>query len=175
MSKGMDRRTFVSGAAGAVGIGAVSAISSRVKLAEAREGVDSIQPGVATVPITVAIKDVQNGPKERWKVDCPNVTASAGDDLEWLPGANVAEIVLVAFKGRSPFAIGPGSNKQEVAVLEAGGPATASSTTTGALKTVGIPSGTEGTYSYTIVVKGQSSPSTLDRAFAIDPDLDIVG
>ncbi len=129
---------------------------------------------MAIEQITVDLVDLHPSPsKERWKVVCPNktinITANSGEDIEWIPGNNVARIVLVAFKGRSPFTVGPGANKQDVVVLEEGGPGTVPGTS-GSLKTVGLPSGSQGTYSYTIVVKGQ----TPDRAFALDPDLDII-
>jgi hypothetical protein len=83
--------------------------------------------------------------------------AKLGDDVKWSAPAG-AEIVLVAFKGRSPWK--QGNADQEVL------PGNATNTLQ---KTVPMGAPARGKYPYTIVVKDGGG-----NTYAKDPDLDIV-
>ncbi len=153
MASGPDRRTFVRGAAGAVGLGAVGAFSSKLQFVGASE-----PPGrPELVPIPVTFETIGSGPNQRTRVLVPDVVARSGDEVEWsAPGD--AEIVLVAFKGRSPWKVG---NKDQE-VLPGDGTNTLKKTVP-----MGVP--TKGKYSYTIVVKDSGG-----NTYAKDPDLDLL-
>jgi len=83
--------------------------------------------------------------------------ANLGDEVEWRAPTG-AEIVLVAFKGRSPWRRG---NRDEEVLPGTG--------TNRLNRTVPMGAQTRGKYSYTIVVKDSSS-----NTYAKDPDLDII-
>lgn len=108
-------------------------------------------------------------PPPRWKVVCPDEVAGTNDPVEWVAGSGVAEILVVSFKGRSPFkAMG-----KELQVLEPGGPGTTGSGTPGSpLGATTAANAQEGTYSYTIVVKAAGGMG--GAVHAKDPDLDII-
>ena len=157
MASGPDRRTFLRGAAGAAGLGAVGALSTRVPYAAA-----SVPLGrPADVVIDVTLVPV-SGSTTRKRIVCADTEARAGDFIEWEATTTNIEIFQIIFKGRSPFRRGP----DDLEVLE--GPGALG--TAPNLKQRVFPGAEEGRYSYTILVKDTST----NRVYAKDPDLDII-
>jgi hypothetical protein len=90
--------------------------------------------------------------------------------VEWVAGSGVAEILVVSFKGRSPFK----HTGKERQVLEPGSPGTTGSGTPGSpFGATTAANAQDGTYSYTIVVRAASGAG--GAVHAKDPDLDVIG
>lgn len=147
VGKGVDRRTFVRGAAGAVGVGAVGAFSPKVSSAIGDEPQEEVAT-VETVEIPVDLVSIKVSGQVKKVLVCPDAEASPNDEVQWYTVNDGLTIVLVQFKGRSPFKgkeiLNP-TAKQKVKGNAAG------------------------TYSYTVVARD------VDRTYALDPDLDIIG
>ncbi len=152
MASGPDRRAFLRGAAGAAGVGVLGAVSPKLMFARAPSRRD--QPDVI---IDVAFQAIGSGTNARNRVLIGDAVANLGDEVEWRAPTG-AEIVLVAFKGRSPWRRG---NRDEE-VLPGNG-------TNSLNRTVPTGAQTRGKYSYTIVVQDSSN-----NTYAKDPDLDII-
>jgi hypothetical protein len=161
MGRGPNRRTFVRGAAGAVGMGAVGAMSSKLGFAAVPEVASSANPTI--IPVTI-VPIGQGKPGAKNKLVCPDAEAEKNWDVEWQASTGVQAIRLVAFKGRSPFR---GAGNKDIEVLEAPGTSTVPENLRAQ---VGGGSTELGTYSYTIVALG-----TDGKTYARDPELDIVG
>ncbi|UCG74861.1 MAG: hypothetical protein JSV95_08845 [Gemmatimonadota bacterium] len=152
MSDGLDRRTFVRGAAGAIGVGAVGGFTpalgvARVSSRAGQEATDVVIP----VTLVQTGRSTGRGRPRQWKLSCPPAEASPGEVVEWRaqPGLTID---LVQFKGgRSPFAM---------VDLPAAALANAPNRT--------VRTDAAGRYDYLIVA------SDADRTYALDPPLDIV-
>lgn len=181
MGKGLDRRTFVRGAAGAVGMGAVGTLSSKLPYAAAQEAAQEAEQEAERQPLPASIDvwldDVaaEHGRDQRWKIVCEDEVAAANSDVEWKAGPNVARILAVSFKGRSPFR----HRGKDLQVLQPDGPGTTGTGTEGSpLKATTSANAAIGTYSYTIVVMATGGPEDAGgpagAVQAKDPDLDII-
>ncbi len=145
MADVLNRRTFVRGAAGAVGVGAVSALSPNMKLG-------ATELGPQPMPVEIEVELRTRGRKKH--ISCPDASAAKNDNVKWKIGSGVETIRLVAFKGPSPLS-------EEL--LE--------NTSTGDLDGGSVRGNAPlGRYSYTIVVKEDGGP----KSYALDPDLDII-
>ncbi len=91
MASGPDRRTFLRGAAGVAGLGAVGAFSPEVEFLRAAIAL----PVPTTITLHVRHK---NG-----KLTCPNTIAEPLDTVVWEPSTGVECIRQIVFKGPSPF------------------------------------------------------------------------
>ena len=155
MDTGSNRRAFLRGAAGAAGLGAVGALSSKLEFARAG-------PVASVAEVTIPVDLVDDSPPSgRKRISCPDAYPSPNDKVTWEATANVGEIHLVIFKNRSPF----GKGRQQKNVLEH--PA---STPPAARKKLGdtIHRDAQGKYDYTIVVR-----DTSGKTYALDPWLDV--
>ncbi len=77
MASGPDRRTFLRGAAGAAGLGAVGAFSTKLQFVGASE-----PPGQpALVPITVALEQFGPAANPRFRVKCEDKIVPKNSEL----------------------------------------------------------------------------------------------
>ena len=94
MLTGTNRRTFLRGAAGAVGMGAVGALSSKLQFVRAAEP-------LARRTVTIYVYYVEG------RLRCSDQIAERGDTVVWVPATGVDCIRQVVFKGPrsspSPF------------------------------------------------------------------------
>ncbi len=160
MASGPDRRTFLRGAAGAVGMGAVGALSTRLELGAASRPADKAQ---AVQKIQVLL--VPNGGKKGgMALFVPPASAGVGDKVEWVATTpNIEKIHKIAFnKPPQPPVPNPFSETESVFTNTSG---------TKNLKLTVLDDAAEDEYHYTIWVK-QVSPGGILK---LDPDLDIVG
>ncbi|UCG76021.1 MAG: hypothetical protein JSV95_01530 [Gemmatimonadota bacterium] len=172
MGKGLDRRTFVRGAAGAVGMGAVGALSPKLSGAAAPKS-GSKAGQALDAKITVKLVDKGGGKHgggrpQRWKIDCPDAEAGANSKVTWEAGAGVSQILVVSFKGRSPFR----HSGKELQVFRPGDAGTTGGGKPGDPLTAQTAGGADGTYTYTIVVQADSNSG--GAIHSKDPDLDII-
>jgi len=145
----LNRRTFVRGAAGAVGMGAVGALSPALESVGASERRQAATP--VKIPVSLEATGRRKGEARQMVLVCPGAVASPGEIVEWDPKGNLS-ILLVQFKGgRTPFLEIELPEPVKLAVTE---------------RTVR--KGTEGGYNYLIVAKD------AHRTYALDPPLDIV-
>ncbi len=168
MASGPDRRTFLRGAAGAAGLGAVGAFSA--KLPRATAGELRTQPNPA---INVKMRDVAAGTASspRWKIEIDdNATANQGQVVQWIADTTVDKIQLVAFKKhRSPFKF----SGQEMLALAPGNPWTSGSGTPSDPLTATVAADADQiTYTYSIKVKAAGNAGGQEHEK--DPDLDII-
>jgi len=98
MEQGPNRRTFLRGAAGAVGMGAVGVLAAKIRFAGATEPVGS--QAVQIIPVFVV-----GGGKKDPQILVPGAAASPGDTVMWEPRDGVKRIVKIKFKkaGKNPF------------------------------------------------------------------------
>jgi len=177
VGKGLNRRSFVRGATGAVGMGAVGVLSSKLRYATAKEsGSNASQQLHAEIDVKVVdVGDAKHsGRPERWKIVCPDVEAGSNSNVKWKAEDNVAEIQVVSFKGRSPFK----HSGKELQVLQPGVPGTTGDGTPTSPLEATTAGNTDGTYSYSIVVKATGDPADATGPSGAvrtkDPDLDII-
>ncbi len=94
MASGPDRRTFVRGAAGAVGLGAVGGLSPRDAFAG---------HGRPPAPVKIRARLEPLGKGGAMKLTCPSAVAERKQEVEWSTPGNLL-IRLIQFKGgRTPF------------------------------------------------------------------------
>ena len=91
MASGPNRRTFLRGAAGVAGLGAVGAFSPEVELLRAAIAL----PAPKTITLHVHYKNE--------KLTCPDTIAEPLDTVVWEPSTGVDCIRQIVFKGPSPF------------------------------------------------------------------------
>ncbi len=95
MASEPDRRTFVRGAAGAVGLGAVGGLSPRDAFAG---------HGRPPAKVTIPVKLERLGRGLAKKLTCPSAVAERTQQVEWKTPGNSLSIRLIQFKGgRTPF------------------------------------------------------------------------
>ncbi len=178
MASGPDRRTFLRGAAGAVGMGAVGAFSAKLPRATAGELRTQTNPKV-----NVKMRDVGTPSSPRWKIEIDdNATAKQGEVVQWIADATVEKIQLIRFKkpkpsspARSPIKWSPpgGGAPQEKLALAPGNPWTSGSGTPGDPLTARVAADADKiTYTYAIKVKAEASAG--GGVHYKDPDLDII-
>ncbi len=158
----VDRRTFVRGTAGMVGMGALAGIST--KLGFAREGKPrenakepQMQANQADVEIPVTLVEKRQKPSnpKKYQLSCPDAEAENGDTVRWYGHTEGLTILLVQFKGgRSPFA-----------EIDLPNPSAANNRVRNTAD--------HGRYGYLVVASHTANGQT--RTYALDPDLDIVG
>lgn len=160
MPERTNRRTFLKGTAGAVGMGAVGALASKLELGAASLSANT-QATVQTIPVFL----VPNGGKKRgMSVLAPPASASAGDNVEWQPmTANIERIVKVQFKDPPNGMPNPFSNS--TATIDNPNPATEKK-----MNKAVLADAAEGTYNYRIFVKEKNRGVHKSD----DPPLDIV-
>ncbi len=154
MDTGSNRRAFLRGAAGAAGLGAVGAFSSKLEFARASERVASQSD------VTIPVKLVDSSPPGRKRVDCPNEWVFPNKNVTWQGDGSVAEIHLVMFKNRSPL----GHGRDQTDLLEN----TATEPDEKKQLEGEIHGKASGLYHYTIVVRDASK-----KTYALDPWLDV--
>jgi hypothetical protein len=166
MPKPTNRRTFLKGTAGAVGVGAVGALATKLKLGAASL---SANPQEEPPPQRIPVYLVPNGGKKQgMSVLVPPAWASAGDDVEWEPmGDNIERIIWVQFKDRYPDGVvgipNPFSTSNRTIRNPNSGEAK--------MRAPVLADAAIGTYNYRIMVQpiGGGAPVQSD-----DPPLDIV-
>ncbi len=179
MASGPDRRTFLRGAAGAVGMGAVGAFSAKLPRATAGELRTQTNPKV-----NVKMRNVGTPSSPRWKIEIDdNATAKQGEVVQWIADATVEKIQLVRFKKPNPTSPArspikwpqpplPGTPQEKLA-LAPGNPWTSGLGTPGDPLTAKVAGDAEKiTYTYAIEVK-----AVTDAGGGVhykDPDLDII-
>jgi hypothetical protein len=160
MPKPTNRRTFLKGTAGAVGIGAVGALATKLKLGPASLSANT-QATVETIPVFLV---PNGGKKQGMSVLVPPASASAGDNVEWLPKTdNIERIVRVQFKDPPNGTPNPFSNSN--ATINNPNPSDQAK-----MNKQVLADAAEGTYNYRIFVKEKNSGVHKSD----DPPLDIV-
>jgi len=97
MEQGPNRRTFLRGAAGAMGMGAVGVLAAKARFADASEPLDS---QAQVIPVYFV-----GGGRKEGTLLVPDAAAAPGDTVTWEPREGVRRIVHIKFKeaGRNPF------------------------------------------------------------------------
>ena len=168
MGKGLNRRTFVRGATGAVGMGAVGAFS-KLRFANADEPDEPQSQEDCTCPddppqVVIPVYLLQVG--SRKEILCPDAQVDSCDLVCWEARDGVGQVEHVIFKGGSPWP-GPtaaGSNLSNQNLDDE-----ASGDDRNLCEQVPC-NARAGKYRYTIVVREAGGT----RRYAKDPDLDII-
>ncbi len=149
MASGPNRRTFLRGAAGVAGLGAVGALSSKLDFARASEPRGDLRDAHVEIPVDLVSIRRRGRPPKKVLV-CPDAQARKDQDVLWYDaGTSSLTISLVQFKeGSTPF--------DDVDLPT---PMAANR----------VRNNAAGRYSYLIVARDGNN-----RTYALDPDLDII-
>ncbi len=153
MASRPDRRTFLRGAAGAVGMGAVGAFSSKLEFMRAAE---AFPADTVTIPVFLVPQGkLKEKGRQRMKILVPPSAAEAGDDVVWEARDGVQCIKSIKFLPDSPFAT----------LNIIGACSTAKRNAQGSVRS----DAAKKRYTYKIQVTGSNG-----RPYTKDPDLDII-
>ncbi len=153
MASRPDRRTFLRGAAGAVGMGAVGAFSSKLEFMRAAE---AFPADTVTIPVFLVPQGkFREKGRQRMKILVPPSAANRTDDVVWEARDGVKCINWIQFRPDSPFAT----------VDINGACSDSDKNARGSVKS----DAAKKTYTYQIKVTGSDG-----RPYTKDPDLDII-